>query len=118
MTDIEFSFKIDAEPQGSYSYRDNTSQLGDGYSVSSADGINTEMQTWPVSVTSAVIDCGSKQSKAMLAFAFLRARKSAAESFMWRNPHGELIRVQAGKISTKKSGNAFSVSTTFTQVYR
>lgn len=118
MIDIEFKFRVRSEPSGSFSYRDNTSTLGDGYSVTSGDGINTENQSWSISCTSAFQECGGAPGEAVLAFQWLRERKKNAESFPWTTPLGDLIRVQAGSLSPKRAGATYTVSTTFTQVYR
>lgn len=119
MNDIEFKFAVRSEPAGSLKYNDNTSQLGDGYSVSSPNGINTETQSWAISITSPMQACGAiGKGQAPLALDYLRATKRRAESFPWTSPLGELIRVEAGNLTYKRSGSTLTVSTTFTQVYR
>lgn len=119
MTDIEeFTYKVRSEPSGSLSNRINTSTLGDGYSVSAPDGINVEVQSWSITVTSSAVGCSGGEGFALKALKFLRRHASEARSFMWRTPLGELIRVEASAITPKKAGSTFGVSSTFTQVYR
>lgn len=113
-----FNFKIKAEPSGSFSSRTNTSALGDGYSVSSPDGINNSIETWSISVVSPLTNCDGTLGEAVAAYNFLKKQSDKAESFNWTNPLGDMIRVQCSTITPKKSGATFSVSTTFTRVYR
>lgn len=114
----EFSFKVRAEPSGSITNRTNKSKLGDGYSVSSPDGINSELQSWSITVTSPYTKCDGTDGEAVLAFKFIREQAALAKSFHWVTPLGDRIRVESSTITPKKTGAVFSVSTTFTQVYR
>lgn len=120
MSDELFSFKVRAEPSGSFAHRQNTSQLGDGYSVSAADGINTERQSWSITVTGAVFRCGATEEagEPVLALAFLRRHGQKAESFLWETPLGETIRVESGDITAKKAGRVWTIGAAFKQVYR
>lgn len=119
MTDTKtFSFRAKAEATGSISNRVNKSTLGDGYSVSSPDGINTEVQSWSVAVISPLVKCRGGQGDSVLALAFLREHGGSAKSFYWVTPLGDTIRVEASAITPKKTGSILSVSTNFTQVYR
>lgn len=118
MIDEEFKFRLRAEPTPSFEYNENRSQLGDGYSVSSPDGINNEAQSWTLSATSSVVDCKGQIGDALKAFSYLRERKKKGESFPWRTPFGELIRVEASNLAPKRTGDVFTLSTKFTQVFR
>lgn len=119
MSDIKvFNFAVRAEPTGSLSTRNNKANMGDGYSVSSPDGINTELQSWSITCTSSRYACDGSDGFAWLAFQFLREQAIKAESFNWTTPLGDLIRVEPSALAPKKAGATFSVSTTFTRVYR
>ena len=119
MTDTKtFLFRAKAEATGSISNRVNKSTLGDGYSVSSPDGINTETQSWSVTVISPLVKCKDGKGDSLLALEFLREHGASARSFYWVTPLGDTIRVEASAITPKKTGSVMSVSTNFTQVYR
>ncbi len=92
------------------SWRVRSSQFGDGYKQTVADGPNNKLQSYPVSFT------GTK-ARALEIMAFLD-RHAGAKAFLWTTPLGEL-----GLYTCQKSvprpigGGLFQVTATFDKAF-
>jgi phage-related protein len=105
-----FTWRPKVDPSGSVTLRVRSIQFGDGYAMSVADGINTKVQSWPVSFT------GSDTYISAI-IAFLDAQ-GGYTSFNWTPPLGVqgLYRC-AGYTVMAHGGAVDTLSCTFSQVY-
>lgn len=106
-----FTWERQAGADGKIDYRVRTAQFGDGYSQSVADGLNNEVQTWPL-----VFEGGLAQITPIRDFF---RRHAGAKSFYW-TPPGEtlplLFRVQ-NVVLRSMGGGVYSISGEFKQVF-
>lgn len=103
-----FTWKHDRNPGGDVSFRNIETKFGDGYSQIAPDGINTRVESWPLTFTG-VADTITQVTN------FLDARRGA-EPFGWTSPSGQAGRFLASKYSITSLGNdVFRLSVTFTQ---
>lgn len=103
--------QIQAGMQGEYAYAVRKAKFGDGYEQASADGINSEMQSWPVNMS-------GRNEDMLPVLAFMRAH--VTKSFIWTTPNGEkcLWRVDPETIRSQPlSRDVMTVSATFKQAY-
>lgn len=106
-----FSWRATGEPTGAVTFRRLTAQFGDGYRQVVGDGINTEVQSWPVTFA------GGKQE--MQAVAALLRRHAGVRSFFWTPPLGEEGLYEAPSFSLAHiGGDVYRVSATFQQVFK
>ncbi|MCG6541752.1 phage tail protein [Pseudomonas sp. KSR10] len=102
-----FTWSPDGETEGEIAQRRRSSQFGDGYQQVTADGINAEQGSWPVTF-------GGTEDEIRPIRDFLR-RHQGSKAFLWTPPLGELglyrndglFRVNA------KGGGIYVLSTTF-----
>jgi len=73
-----FTWKHDAKPTGTKTFRVLKAQFGDGYEQTAADGINNASQSWPLTFT-------GRSARIAQIEAFLDAR-AGAQSFLWTSP--------------------------------
>ncbi|MBS6058306.1 MAG: phage tail protein [Mixta calida] len=86
-------------------------QFGDGYKQVASAGINTAMESWPVT-------CSGTKSEMATLRAFLKSH--VISSFWWTNPWGEkkLYRVKSDSIRPNfVNGNFVEISFTFEQAF-
>lgn len=109
MTDT-FTFVPLVEPQGQSVFRVRKAQFGDGYSQVVGDGLNTEVQTWPLSFI-------GKSSDIMPILAFLRAY-AGHTSFYWTPPLGVQGLYRCEKFNLTPHGNDnYTLSAEFQEVF-
>ena len=97
--------------QGSTTYRTLKAQFGDGYAQEVADGINNEVQVWPLQFV-------GKEAYVQPILGFIRRHKGAS-SFLWTPPLGAPGFYKAGALELLALGAGnFQVSVTFQQVFR
>lgn len=113
----DFYFKHVASPSGSAGYRVRTASFGDGYSQSAADGINNKQTSWSVSIIG--VKGGSCANIVNIdnVISFLDAR-AGYQSFTWTPPGGSQGKYISEQYTITKAGSLFTVSTTFTEVFR
>lgn len=78
MTDT-FTFVPDVNPTATGNLRQRTAQFGDGYDQAVADGLNTDVQTWPLTFTGVDADI-----QPILDF----IRSHVGQRFLWTPPLG------------------------------
>lgn len=100
------------EPEGTISQRTLSVSFGDGYSQTAGDGINTKTQSWALTFT-------GKQSMINEIITFLDAH-SGWQAFYWSAPLSEQATFMAkdGYQITPHGGGLYTLTVTFTQVYR
>lgn len=111
MADLEiFTWCVQKDVTSTEAYRTRSAQFGDGYKQVVADGINSVVSTWNVSVT-------GKKELILEVRNFLR-RHAGYKSFRWTEPLGEVVLVRAseGPVSSL-GGGIFTISTTFEQAF-
>lgn len=87
-----------------------SAKFGDGYEQRASDGINSNLQVWPLRFEVRTA------SEADAIIAFFRLKKGAT-SFTWTNLEGVEIRVVCRKWKRKFIGaNAHAITATFEQV--
>ena len=110
LPDIPVSFASDLGSD----YRFNRSQFGDGYSQTSADGINTKIMNWQVQWNAVT----TTQAQALSTF--FDARGGGMEPFLWTDPLTE-TEYQWALVGTLKrvpiGFDTENVSGQFTQVF-
>ncbi|WP_252318789.1 MULTISPECIES: phage tail protein [Symbiopectobacterium] len=111
-----FSFYPRVNPEGAFTQRTRSIQFGDGYTQRAGDGINGELQSWPLTFV-------GNQAHIQPIIAFLRRHKGY-NAFQWVNPLAELglyccpdgFNVTAmGKNS--RSDQVFQLTATFVTAY-
>lgn len=111
MTIEVFTWERQSGAQGKIDYRVRTAQFGDGYAQSVADGLNNEVQTWPLT-----FEGGLNVIQPIKDFF---KRHQGYKSFYW-TPPGEtaplLFRVQ-NVTFTSIGGGIYSITGEFKQVY-
>lgn len=106
-----FAWRSINDPQGAVTYRRLVAQFGDGYRQAVADGINNEVQSWPLQFV------GTGEEMAQIA-AFFR-RHVGARSFRWTPPLGvEGWYEVAAFNATPIGGPVFTINATFQQVFK
>jgi len=96
--------------EGEFSYSTRSAKFGDGYEQIAADGINPEMQSWPISMSGLADDM-------LRALAFIRAH--VTKSFIWTPPNGSpgLYRVDSESVTAAPvSRNVLTITAKFKQV--
>jgi len=98
------------DPQGSVTHRVLSAKFGDGYEQAAADGINTAMQSWPLSFV-------GREAVILPIKAFLD-RHGSWQSFLWTPPLGEegSYRTDNGYQLTPRGAGAYELAVTFKQV--
>lgn len=106
-----FTWDRQAGAVGKVDYRVRTAQFGDGYSQSVADGLNNEVQTWPLSFEGGL--------DYIIPIRDFFRRQKGYKSFYW-TPPGEddplLFRAENVTI-TSMGGGVYRISADFKQVY-
>jgi len=99
---------VELQIDGAFSV--SSAQFGDGYKQRSADGINNESQSGPLSF----VGDGAKIAAIL---AFLRARKGSI-AFYWTPPLGAQGLYTCEKYSVvSHGGGAYTLTATFEQTY-
>ncbi|MDR2326419.1 MAG: phage tail protein [Acidovorax sp.] len=98
------------DPQGSVSHRVLSAKFGDGYEQTAADGINTAMQSWPLSFV------GRTEYIAPIQSFF--DRHGSWMSFLWTPPLGiqGSYRTDNGYQLTPRGAGIYELAATFKQV--
>ncbi|VVP33336.1 phage tail protein [Pseudomonas fluorescens] len=98
------------EPTSSPEYRVRASKFGDGYEQVVGDGINSRVDSWPLTFV-------AREAVALQIKAFLD-RHGGFKSFLWTPPLGQLsfFRATAPTVTPNGAG-IFTLSTTFTQSF-
>ncbi|MBD9419812.1 phage tail protein [Achromobacter sp. ACM04] len=106
-----FTWKATGQPNGTVTFRRLTAQFGDGYRQVAGDGINSKVQSWPLTFS------GSKKEMDLIAAFF--DRHAGIRSFLWTPPLGEegLYEVPGYSINPV-GGVAYTISATFQQVFK
>ena len=109
MTDT-FTFSTSIHPQGRGTFRVRKAQFGDGYSQAVADGLNAEVQHWPLSFA-------GKSAAINPILAFLRAHPGNV-SFYWTPPLGVqgFFRCEQYNL-VPHGGDVYTLSAQFDQVF-
>lgn len=97
--------------QGKIEYRVRVAKFGDGYSQAVQDGLNNEVQTWPLSFEGGI--------DYILPLKDFFKRHAGCKSFYW-TPPGEsapLLFRAANITLTSIGGGVFSLSAEFQQVF-
>ena len=92
-----FTFKPLVEPTGEGKFRTRKAQFGDGYAQVVADGLNNEVQTWPLSFA-------GKSKTVTPILGFLRAHAGSA-AFYWTPPLGTQGLYRCARYSLTPHGN-------------
>lgn len=111
MTIETFTWERQKGSQGKMDYRVRTVQFGDGYSQAVQDGINPEIQTWPLSFEGGLAYITPIRD-------FFR-RHAGYKSFYW-TPPGESapLLFRADNVNlTSMGGGVYSISAEFKQVF-
>ncbi|MEN4919714.1 phage tail protein [Achromobacter spanius] len=107
----KFTWRATGQPNGAVTFRRLTAQFGDGYRQVAGDGINSKVQSWPLTFA------GSKREMDALV-AFLD-RHAGIRSFLWTPPLGEEGLYEAPTFSLSHvGGDVYTVSATFQQVFK
>ena len=110
MTTETFAWAPQLNAQGATTYRVLKAQFGDGYSQRAPDGINNEVQSWPLSFTGTGAYVTPIRD-------FLR-RHGGAGRFAWTPPLGEAgLYVCGGFNLMPLGGDKYTLSATFEQVF-
>ena len=113
----DFNFKAIASPSGQVSFRTRTAQFGDGYSQAAGDGINTKSGVWNITVVGVKNpECGNLVDIDSVV-QFLD-ETGGWQSFTWTPPGGNQARFTASSYSLSKNGSVYTLSATFTEVFR
>lgn len=106
-----FVWTATGQPSGTVNFRRLTAQFGDGYRQVAGDGINSEVQSWPLTFS------GTKKEMEVIA-AFLR-RHAGIRSFLWTPPLSEEGLYEAPTFNINPVGGAsYSIAVTFQQVFK
>lgn len=106
-----FTWKHDAKPTGTKTFRVLTAQFGDGYKQTAADGINNASQSWPLSFTGRKADV-----QPIATFLDLRA---GWQSFYWTPPLGTQGFYKCASYEMHQIGNdVWQVTATFEQSFQ
>lgn len=103
--------QIQAGMEGEFSYTTRSALFGDGYEQIAGEGINSEKQSWPITLT-------GKKTEMLVALNFCRSH--ITKSFLWTSPIGEsgLYRVEADSVKAQPlSSKVLTISATFKQAY-
>lgn len=106
-----FTWDRQAGASGKIKYRVRTAQFGDGYSQSVADGLNNEVQTWPLTFEGTIEYVTPIRD-------FFRRHKGS-KSFYW-TPPGESapLLFRAEEVTfTSIGGGVYSMAAEFRQVF-
>ncbi|SEO63319.1 Phage-related protein [Luteibacter sp. UNC138MFCol5.1] len=105
-----FPWRGIGQPAGQAAFRVLKSQFGDGYSQEAADGINNEVQTWPMQFV------GSRAE--VIAIRDFFRRHAGAVAFLWTPPLGEQGRYKVTSYSpVHQGGDVYTISATFEQKF-
>lgn len=105
-----FKWPVQTGDAADITYRVRTSQFGDGYKQSAADGPNNKEQSFPVTHTAV-------KSRILEIKAFLD-RHAGSKAFLWTTPLGELGLYTCADLKyTPMGGSAFKMTATFTQAF-
>lgn len=108
MTDT-FNFPYTTEPTGTVTLRTRSAQFGDGYKQTVADGLNTKVQSWPVS-----FDGDSSFIDPIVAF----LDGHVGQSFYWTPPRGVQGLFQCVTYTLVPHGSdMYTLTPTLQQVY-
>lgn len=106
-----FTWRATGQPNGTVTFRRLTAQFGDGYRQVAGDGINSKVQSWPVTFAG-----GKKEMDALVSFL---DRHAGIRSFLWTPPLGEEGLYEAPAFSLSHvGGDVYTVSGTFQQVFK
>jgi len=110
MTEL-FMWAPNSHPAAKITQRTRSASFGDGYTQEVADGINAEVQSWPLTFT------GSK-ARTQEIIDFLRARKGY-QSFYWTPPFGVRSLFKCKEYEpTDLGGGQWSLAVTFNQSFQ
>lgn len=106
-----FTYDRQKGAAGKIEFRTRTAQFGDGYSQAVADGINAEMQTWPLSFE------GNLETVQPI-LDFFR-RHQGYKSFYWTAPGDTGLKMwRVGNVQLTSAGaGVYNLSAEFKQVY-
>lgn len=106
-----FTWKHVTGAKGAVRFRTLKAQFGDGYAQEVEDGINNEVQSWPLTFI-------GRRVVIEEIVAFLR-RHPGAKAFRWTPPFGAPGFYTAGAFEPQRLGaTAAQLSVTFQQVFR
>ena len=106
-----FTWRHDAKPSGTSTFRVLKAQFGDGYAQTAADGINNKSRSWPLSFTGAAATVGAIE-------AFLDAR-GGWQSFFWTPPRGVLGYFKCTSYDSKHlGGDMWQLTATFEESFQ
>lgn len=105
-----FTWAPDNGATGDTQYRTRTAQFGDGYRQSVGDGINSKVQSWPLTFT-------KNKATAEEIIAFLDEHQGA-KSFIWTPPLGNASLWQVKQVTnTPLGGGMYRIAATFEQAF-
>ena len=105
-----FNWRPIGQPAGQATFRVLKAQFGDGYSQEVADGINNEVQSWPLQFV------GTRAE--VIAIRDFFRRHGGYKGFFWTPPMGEpgLYKVAAYS-PVHQGGDVYLISATFEQKF-
>lgn len=105
-----FTWDVRVGTAGSAEFRTKKSQFGDGYSQEFEDGLNSEVQSWPISMV-------GYESAIAPPLEFLRTH-GGATSFQWTPPLGVQGWYRCKSYGITGHGNdAYTLTADFQQVF-
>jgi phage-related protein len=106
-----FTWKHDAKPSGTKTFRVLKAQFGDGYEQTAADGINNASQSWPLSFT-------GRAARITPIRDFLDAC-AGSQSFLWTPPLGAQGYYKCPTYELKQVGtDVWQIAATFNQSFQ
>lgn len=106
-----FTWKPDAKPSGTKTFRVLTAQFGDGYKQTAADGINNASQAWPLTFTG--------QASAITPIRDFLDARAGWQAFYWTPPLGTQGFYKCATYDLKQVGrDVWQVSATFEQSFQ
>lgn len=107
----KFTWRATGQPSGTATFRRLTAQFGDGYRQVAGDGINSKVQSWPLTFAGSM-----KEMQAVTAFL---DKHAGIASFLWTPPFGTEGYYEAPAYSLNPvGGDVYTVSVTFQQVFK
>lgn len=105
-----FTWPTQSGDSPTITYRVRTSQFGDGYKQTAADGPNNKEQSFPVTVT-------GMKAQILDVMAFFD-RHAGAKAFLWTPPLGSVgFYTCADPVPTPLGGMAYKITATFEQAF-
>lgn len=105
-----FTWRTQSGDSPTITYRVRTSQFGEGYKQTSADGPNNKEQSLPVTIT-------CLKDQALLVMAFFD-RHAGAKAFLWTPPLGAVgFYTCTNPVPTPIGGRTYKITATFEQAF-